>query len=351
LTNDLAEGRLIEEVPDRARGLERQLLEASVALRSVVNSLETMSAGVGAGGHQLNEAASSVAAGATEQAASVEEISSSMEEMVQSVRRNAASAQKTEEIAGEAASDARSGGEAVTQTVEAMRVIATKIQFIEEIARQTNLLALNAAIEAARAGEQGKGFAVVASEVRKLAERSGAAATEIGGLSHSSVAVAERAGDLLGRIVPRIEQTAELVQHIAVASVKQESGAAQINGAIQQLDRVVQQNASAAEELQRTAGAMVDRGDELSRALSFFTEEEAAASGASTEWESPTRTVPTTPDYQGDEENDEDDFGDDAADDGRDSSDVVAGPNGSRPPGGFSLNMGEDPEDEDFERF
>src|SRR5262249_25630691 len=159
------------------------------------------------------------------------ESSSSMEEITSSVQQNADNARQTEKIASKAAEDARTGGNAVAQTVAAMNQVAEKISIIEEIARKTDLLALNAAVEAARAGDHGKGFAVVASEVRKLAERSQTAAAEISKLTADGVMVAEGAGKLLGKLVPDIQKTAELVREIAAASAEQSTGVAQVNTA------------------------------------------------------------------------------------------------------------------------
>ena len=239
-------------------------------LKSVVMDVKSAADNVASGSQELSSSAEEMSQGATEQSASAEEASSSMEEMSANIKQNADNAQQTERIAMQAAEDAEKGGKAVEETVGAMKQIAEKISIIEEIARQTNMLALNAAIEAARAGEHGKGFAVVADAVRKLAERSQAAAGEISNLSVYSVEIAEKAGEMLNKIVPDIRKTAELVQEISAASGEQNTGADQINQALQQLDQVIQQNASASEEMSSTSEELASQAEQLQDAISFF---------------------------------------------------------------------------------
>lgn len=271
----VAEGNLTVTIESSSNDETGQLLQA---LRRVIESLARVLTEVRSGATALSSAAQQVSAtsqslsqGTSEQAASVEETTASLEELSASVAQNADNSKQTEQMAVKSARDAENSGRSVEQTVGAMKTITEKITIIEEIAYQTNLLALNAAIEAARAGEHGRGFAVVAIEVRKLAERSRAAAQEINTVAGGSVRIAEAAGLQLQQLVPTIQKTTELVQEVAATSLEQSSGVKQINKAMSQVDQVTQRNASAAEELSSTAEELAAQAEALQQQVAFFT--------------------------------------------------------------------------------
>jgi methyl-accepting chemotaxis protein len=273
---------LSDDTTSKSTGVYADMLHMAERLTEVVRAVKQASDSIVSGSQQLSASAEQLSQGASEQAAGAEKASSAMEQIASSIAQNAENAQQTERIAQRSADAAQEGGRVVTETVTAMRDIAAKISIIEQIARQTNLLALNAAIEAARAGEHGRGFAVVAAEVRRLAERSQTAAAEIEDLSSRSVGIADRARELLTKMLPEIHRTKDLVMEITAASREQDTGAKQVNIAIQQLDQVVQQNAASSEELAATAESLSTQAEELQSAISFFkvSQDATAVSGA-----------------------------------------------------------------------
>jgi methyl-accepting chemotaxis protein len=233
---------------DEVGALLKSLAAMVSSIGEIVQTIKTNSTQIASASAQLQSTAEQISQGANEQAASVEEVSATMEEISSNIAQNSDNAQQTEKISVASASGIQKVADSSKQSLESISTISQKITIINDIAFQTNILALNAAVEAARAGEHGKGFAVVAAEVRKLAERSKLAADEIVSLSHNSVSVTQEAGMLMQKLLPEISKTAQLVQEISAASLEQSNGANQVNGAIQQLNSITQQNASSSEE-------------------------------------------------------------------------------------------------------
>jgi methyl-accepting chemotaxis protein len=284
----IADGDLTVQVEATGTDETGQLLRA---LSEMTRNLRQLVGEVAGGARAVSDTSAQIAQGnvdlsqrTEEQASTLEETASSMEELTATVNQNAQTARQASELAVGASDVARKGGHVVGEVVSTMtgisessRKIADIIGVIDGIAFQTNILALNAAVEAARAGEQGRGFAVVAAEVRNLAQRSAAAAKEIKALIGDSTQKVEAgtrlvgaAGSTMEEIVAAVGKVSELIAEIAAASQEQSSGIEQVNTAITQMDRVVQQNASLVEEATAATESMKDQAGSLLQMVSRF---------------------------------------------------------------------------------
>ncbi|MDP1901809.1 MAG: methyl-accepting chemotaxis protein [Rubrivivax sp.] len=269
---------------DEAANLMHTLTDMQASLRRIVSQVRGASDGIVTASTQISSGALDLSGRTEQSAANLEETAASMEQIAATVRNNEGTVGEAAKLALTNADAAQRGGKIIGQVVATMQQINDSsarigdiIGTIDGIAFQTNILALNAAVEAARAGEQGRGFAVVAAEVRALAQRSGEAAREIKTLIGASLEQVERgtlvvreAGATIDEIVGSAGRVRELLSEVSNGAREQTQGIAQSAQAVQDLDRVTQQNAALVEQTAAAAGSLKDQAVLLAGEVAQF---------------------------------------------------------------------------------
>ncbi|MGX5718975.1 methyl-accepting chemotaxis protein [Shinella zoogloeoides] len=258
----LAQGDLSRQIDTPFNGRLEQLRQdfnvSLVRLQDTLGQIRTNALSIQRSGSDMLQSADALSKRTESQASSLEETAAAVEQITATVRSSAERAHEANLVVGTTKRSADSSAEVVSNAIAAMgriegasRQIEQIIEVIDDIAFQTNLLALNAGIEAARAGEAGKGFAVVAQEVRELAQRSASAAREIKGLIEKSTSevsagahLVQETGSVLASISQQIVTVSQHVDMMATASRDQAAALQEVNGSVNQMDQMTQQNAS-----------------------------------------------------------------------------------------------------------
>ncbi|MHB8883827.1 MAG: methyl-accepting chemotaxis protein [Methylovirgula sp.] len=263
-TGAVPSGRF-DEIGDMAkaiRAFQRQAVAADALTVQVTEDVGRIALAAG----QASSAVSQVSDGSNLQLNSLKKTANAVNQSTLAISDVAKNTHLASEQAGSAAVLVTDGMARMSDLVSVVNAIAessSKVRYIADaisrIASQTNMLSLNAAIEAARAGEHGKGFAVVAEEVRKLAETSASLAQEIAELVSRSttqagegVAMAGDVSDKMQKISETVRQSDKLMGSIATAMAEQQAAISEINASLNELTRIGQSNATAAEEITAT---------------------------------------------------------------------------------------------------
>lgn len=294
-------GKLLQSMDNMVSNLKKLITNMKETSNNMASASEQLSASsdeMSKGVVSQSDRSTQIASAAHEMSQTVVEIAKNASSIASSASGTAHAAKEGEVIVGKSVSEVRDIADTVSKSSKIMislgersKQIGDIIGVISEIADQTNLLALNAAIEAARAGEQGRGFAVVADEVRKLAERTAKATSEIGSMIGAiqdevkksvtsmdevnkmvgtGVEFSTQTGEALQKIVSSVSELQLMVQQIASATEEMSATSEQISGDIMAVASVSketstssEQIAEASSEVARLASRLLVMGDQF----------------------------------------------------------------------------------------
>jgi methyl-accepting chemotaxis protein len=270
---------LPEQLRDRYMG-------ATAALDVLAQQIQESSIEVAAAANSVNQIASELASGSSQQAASVVEITAAMEQLARTASQIAANAASQADLTARAEESGDRGAAAVEEAVGGIEEVKKRISgiagradtlgarsqeiyrvldLITEIAQETHILSLNAAIEAAAAGDHHRRFAVVAEEVRRLAQRSQESVAsvrhlldEFAGSIRATVVASEEGNAEAGGVLDRARAAAAAIDELRGASGDTARAAREISLATQQQNAASDEVVLTLKEVSQVVQRMAD---------------------------------------------------------------------------------------------